>query len=158
LSLGTLFAAGSGWGVCGLAALGAVLALRAWRTYAALLVVATALVLPIGRAVQPFLRHLLPLAPFVAVFAALGATTLARALPAGWRRPGLALLVVLAMADSAIRTVELDRLLGRADTRELAGQWLTQTSRYGTRVSVEGGLRSTACDPSRAHRPARDPG
>jgi hypothetical protein len=142
LSLATLFAAGNGWGVCALAALGAVLAVNAWRTYAALLVVAVALVLPIGRAVQPFLRHLLPLAPFVAVFAALGATTLAGALPHGWRRPALAALVLLAVADPVIRTIELDRLLARADTREIAGRWLVMTSKPGTRVLSVGGATS----------------
>jgi hypothetical protein len=134
LRLGTLFAAGSGWGACALAALGAMVALRRWRTYAPMLVVAAALALPIARAVQPFLRHLLPLAPFIAIFAALGATTLARALPDRRRGFALAALVLLAVADPAIRTIELDRLLARTDTRELAGQWLVSTSSPGTRV------------------------
>jgi hypothetical protein len=156
LSLPTLFAAGNGWGVCALAALGAVVALRTWRTYAALLVVAVALALPIGRAVQPFLRHLLPLAPFLAIFAALGATTLASALPDRWRSSCVVALVVLVTADPAIRALELDRLLARADTRELAGQWLVRASRPGTRVFVGGAgitLYGSPILPARVGRP-----
>lgn len=79
--------------------------------------------LVIGLYAETYERFLLPLVPFLAVFAALGLARLSRA-PA-WRRP-VAALAVVALLVSGYAAAHLAWLRTRPDTLELAATWLEQ--------------------------------
>ena len=123
--LAVLVRCGLGWTAPGLALIGLAAALR--RTPVAAAVVAAfpvAYALVLGTSTTLYLRYLVPLAPFVALFAAGGACALAKlALP---RRPGLALfaVVLVAAAGPLCQSTTYDLVLARPDTRVLAGAWI----------------------------------
>jgi hypothetical protein len=88
-------------------------------------VVGAALLTVVATAARVFLRYLLPLAPLIAVFAALAAHVVSDLAPSRWRRLVLAALLVTTMAEPTGRMLALERLLARPDTRVAAGRWLT---------------------------------
>jgi len=123
--LGTLWSAAVGLPVCALALAGVVASLRAAPA-------ATAVVLAAGlpylaalaMAERVFARYLVPVVPLAALFAGVGLDAALGLLPGRIVRVAGVLLVVGAIADPFGRSLALDRLLARPDTRVLAGRWL----------------------------------
>ncbi|MEZ5285653.1 MAG: glycosyltransferase family 39 protein [Vicinamibacterales bacterium] len=112
---------------CGpwLAAAGLLVAMATRRAGSAAAVVCAAAA--IGMALPLWLghvivsRYVLPLVPFVAVFAGVALDA-----PRGrWRRLTVAAAVVLTGA-ALIESIRMDRLLARDDTRTIAGRWLVE--------------------------------
>jgi hypothetical protein len=85
-----------------------------------------------------FIRYTVPLLPFVALCAAAGVAAVHRRLPQRIATPiGVGLIVLLAL-DPLSRSVASIRLLGREDTRQLAGRWLLEHAPAGVTVLVPG--------------------
>jgi 4-amino-4-deoxy-L-arabinose transferase-like glycosyltransferase len=134
LGLGALLAAGNGVAVCALAALGVVRAVRCDpRASAPALAVALVLIALVGPANRLFFRYLLPLSPLCAVFAAVGVEAIATRVQTG-RRIATIALVAAAVAEPAGRTLALDALLARTDTRIEAATWLAANAPRGALV------------------------
>jgi dolichyl-phosphate-mannose-protein mannosyltransferase len=105
--------------------------------------------LVIGNWSSRFERYTLPLLPFLALLAALCLVAVARAArswaeirltrPGVMGRPGvgLALVVALLVAPEVARIGLWHILLGRPDTRVLAGEWIEQQIPSGARVTME---------------------
>jgi hypothetical protein len=130
-----------GWFGVAMAIVGIVLALRRRPRAAAL--GALYLTLFFGVAVGPtrtlFVRYCMPVMPAVAMFAAAGlvegSAALARRLrSAGARRVVLAAGIAAAALPPAVRLVQADVLLARADTRTLASEWLASHAGAGETV------------------------
>lgn len=97
--------------------------LAIWLVAAALLLIAARMV---------FLRYLVPLLPVaLALVGACLARVWVRGRRAAWAATAMTLM---ALAPSLGRAVALDRLLGRADTRTLARQWMETHLQPGTIV------------------------
>ncbi|HET7220043.1 MAG TPA: glycosyltransferase family 39 protein [Vicinamibacterales bacterium] len=103
----------------------------AWRTprRAALLLAFPIVYYAIaGRGYTVFARYMIPIVPFLAVCAGFFAASAARWISARTAHaPAAAICAVLVVAlgaMSAIKTVQLDRLLTRTDSRVLAADWL----------------------------------
>ncbi len=71
----------------------------------------------------PF-RYLLPILPFLAVLAGKGFADLFNALDRRLTKTVLTVLLTVSFAGSVARSVRLDGLLSKTDTRALAGQWI----------------------------------
>jgi len=89
-----------------------------------------------------FARFLLPCTPFIALLCAWGLDALREASPGPWaRRPGVLWAgVALLVASPLARSVYLDVILHRADTRILAKQYLDRVAPAGS-VMVHGTVR-----------------
>jgi len=85
---------------------------------------------------NPYARYFAVAAPLVAVFAGVGAAALAERIAP--RRAGAitALLVAVATAPGALQSWHYVRLIGRPDTRILAGRWLESHVAPGTAVTL----------------------
>ncbi len=139
LPLGTIFTAGSGWAICGLALVG--IAVVVWkRNVAGLLTVAAGLpcLAMLATPKSIYARYALPIFPLIAVLAAGGATALTRLAPRRWRAIVLAGLALAAVADPGLRTLQYVRLLGREDTRVSAARWIHEQLRTGQPVLIPG--------------------
>ncbi|HLE42548.1 MAG TPA: glycosyltransferase family 39 protein [Methylomirabilota bacterium] len=105
--------------------------------------------LVIGSWSSRFERYTLPLLPFLALLAALCLVALATwirdrglrllARPGAIVRPGLGLTVAatLLVAPELARIAEWQLLLGRPDTRVLAGEWIEREIPNGARIAME---------------------
>jgi hypothetical protein len=138
------FGWGLGWVPLAAAAAGVVLLWRRDRPALAFLLLApVAFVLFMGSQERYFGRWLLPVFPFVAVLAAAGAMALVDLVSA--RRPHLrpailALAVVALGAQGLTYSLHSGLVLSRADTRNLAREWLVQNVPVGTKIVVEPGV------------------
>ncbi len=143
---------GLGW-LPALAALGGavVLAVRDWRRALVLVPAIVVFVLFMGTQDRYFARWLLPVYPLVALLAAYGAL----AALAWLRRPALAAAVagVLLCAQGLVFAVHNDVVLARADTRQVARDWMVEHVPAGSRVVIEPVMPdSWASDPGTALR------
>jgi hypothetical protein len=102
----------------------------------------------IGNWSSRFERYTLPLLPFLALLGALCLVTIARAVRAGLdgrvarlggARPGLGLVLAAALlvAPEIVRVVQWHLLLGRPDTRVVAGDWIEREIPSGARIAME---------------------
>jgi 4-amino-4-deoxy-L-arabinose transferase-like glycosyltransferase len=124
---------GLGWAPLAAAAAGlAVLARRDRRLLAVIGPAPVLFVLAMGLQDRFYGRWLLPAFPALCLLGAVAVTAL------GGRRRGLAAaLAVLLLAQGLVTSVHGDRVLARADTRNLARTWLAAHVPVGTRVVVE---------------------
>jgi hypothetical protein len=83
-----------------------------------------------------FARYLAPLAPFVAIFAGIGATALGRLVPARFAVAVTAAAAILAGAQPLRASLGYDRVLAARDTRQLAGDWLRTHVAPGTPLTL----------------------
>jgi hypothetical protein len=142
LTLAEAVGYGAGWAIPSLAAVGFITAVTSELRPALVLATFPLCYLAVlGRANALYLRHLTALWPFVAVFAGYGALVLGRWLSP--RRPGplTALFTVLAVATPAWQSLQLDRFLGRRDTREIAGEWVLANVPRGTPLVLPNAVR-----------------
>ncbi len=110
-------------------AAGAVLlAVRRPASAALLLAFPAAYYIVAGRGYTVFARYMIPVVPFLCITAAFVVTAAARALT---RRlapravtPAIAVLAIAVAGPSLVKTVRMDRVLSRADTRGLAAEWM----------------------------------
>jgi hypothetical protein len=115
-------------------------------TYGAILLAASA-------RSSAFARFLVPVLPFLALFAADGTLAVVdwatRRRGRGTRGTVLVAVVGLLVAIPAARAVQLDRLWGRTDTRTLAKEWIEANIPEGARVASQwhGPPLATASDP-----------
>jgi 4-amino-4-deoxy-L-arabinose transferase-like glycosyltransferase len=143
---------GLGW-LPALAALGGAVALavRDWRRALVLVPALVLFVLFMGTQDRYFARWLLPVYPLAALLAAYGAL----AALAWIRRPALAaaLAGALLCAQGLVFVIHNDVVLSRADTRQLARDWMVENVPAGTKVVIEPVMPdSWASDPGRALR------
>jgi hypothetical protein len=132
---------GLGWGALIAAAAGAVWQFRRDRTRALLLALfPVLLILYLGvDAERYFARWLLPAYPIVALFAGVAVAGVARALsdrPAV-RAAAVAALIAAAMAQPIFTNLHTGSVLSRADTRELARNYMLASLPSGTRVVID---------------------
>ena len=94
--------------------------------FARLIIIAAAVVYlaPIWFTSTPFFRYAVPALPFLSVLAARGLITPFRGGPSG--AAILILLAAAALAPPLARSLRIDRLLSREDTRTLAGRWIEE--------------------------------
>lgn len=102
---------------------------RPWRSWGSgMLVVGLVAILPFLMALLAAnaapLRQALPIMPLLAVFAAVGVIRLGRGLAPGGKQIAVTLALAVLLLPGLARSVCLDRLLARADTRTLAGEWI----------------------------------
>jgi len=136
LSWGDLMRITLGTGPLVLAAVGVVTSARRAPAPTAIAAAFPMAYLALLARANPFARYFAIAAPFVAVFGGAGAAMVAeRVAP---RRPGLVVLVLVAGASAvpAGRSWQYVRLLGRPDTRVLAGRWLERHVPPGTTVTL----------------------
>lgn len=130
---------GLGWAPLAAALAGAVLALRADRRRALLLLAFPVLLfLFLGAQARYFGRWYLPAYPMLAILAGLAAVRIADLAPRRALRPvllsGLTALLVL---QGLVSDVRVNTVLGQTDTRALARTWLGQNVPQGSRIVVE---------------------
>jgi hypothetical protein len=136
------FPEGMGWPLFLLALGGVALALwRHGRAEVILLAFPLPYFLVIGTWSSRFERYTLPLLPFVAITAALALVAVARAArDRGAGRVaavGVPVVAALLVAPEAARVVHWHVLLHRADTREVAGEWIERQIPNGARIAME---------------------
>jgi hypothetical protein len=140
-----------------LAALGGAvaLALRDWRRALVLVPAVVLFIAFMGSQDRFFARWLLPVYPFLCLLAAFGAVRLATWALERLRRPRPAWAAVAAgvvlCAQGVVFAVHNDAVLARADTRQLAREWMVANVPPGTRVVIEPVVPDAwASDPGRA--------
>jgi 4-amino-4-deoxy-L-arabinose transferase-like glycosyltransferase len=115
-----------------------------WRRPIAWVLVAfaAAFYASIGSGYTVFFRYVMPLVPFVCLSAAAAVTALARWISTHSRvKPAIAFAAILALTagPAAVKSVRLDLLLARTDTRVLATSWLEPRIRPGESLHDAGG-------------------
>jgi hypothetical protein len=88
-----------------------------------------------------FVRYMVPVVPFVCLFAAAGIEALAARLKARpWLPAGAvaALLAAVTAAPSIIKVVRFDELLARADSRAIVADWVRAHVPRGRRIAQSG--------------------
>ena len=96
-----------------------------------------------GRGQTVFARYMVPMVPFICAAAGMLVAAVVRAFPraiAG-EAPRLVVAASLALAVGSLslwKSVQLDRLLNRTDSRVLAAEWLLQQGRAGETVYISG--------------------
>jgi hypothetical protein len=130
--------------VLGAAVAGVVTAfrMRPWRA-AILFAFPIAYYIVAGRGQTVFARYMVPIVPFICAAAGLFVAVVVRAVPrpiAGdTQRLVVAALLALAVGSLSLwKSVQLDRLLRRTDSRVLAAEWLLQQGRAGETVYLSG--------------------
>jgi hypothetical protein len=149
---------GLGW-VPALAALGGsvALAVRDWRRALVLVPAVLLFLFFMGSQDRFFARWLLPVYPGLCLLAAFGAVRLATWALERLGRPHPAWAAVAAgiilCAQGLVHAVHNDAVLARADTRQLAREWMVDHLPPGTKVVVEPVVPDAwASDPGRALR------
>jgi len=136
-----LFPLAMGALTCILATAGIAVSLRrGWRATLPVLVIGALYALSVFQSQRVFARYTLPLLPLIAAFASAAICAIATLLPGRAAAVGLALIVGVAAAGPARRSVEIDVLLGRDDTRWLSRAWLSENLPDDAKVSVAGGI------------------
>jgi hypothetical protein len=130
---------GLGWVPLAAAALGAVVALRqdVWR---GLMLVPWPVLFTLYMGLQDrfFGRWLLPVFPALALLAAVSGAWLVDRLRAPHaRRAALAAVSAALVAQGLVYSVHVDRVLSRADTRNIVRDWMTANVPAGSKVVVE---------------------
>ncbi len=121
----------------GLALVGIAAALRA-RPREALVLIAFPLAYAAVLAGQGRLhaRYLAPAAPLVAALAGIGTAAIGRLASPRHAAAATTLVLAAATAIPTVRATEYVRLLGRDDTRALAGEWIRTHVPPGTRITL----------------------
>ena len=94
-----------------------------------------------GAGYNVFVRYMLPVVPFLCIFAGYFVASAASAIaPAMRLRPALvaAALGLAVAAPPAINVVQFDRLLTREDSRIVAGRWLAENVPAGASMFISG--------------------
>ena len=94
-----------------------------------------------GAGYNVFVRYMLPVVPFLCIFAGYFVASAASAIAQAMRlRPALvaAALGVAVAAPPAINVVQFDRLLTREDSRIVAGRWLAENVPAGASMFISG--------------------
>jgi hypothetical protein len=90
---------------------------------------------------QIYGRYTLPLLPFAALLAAIGATAIGEAIggrvPARYRVPVLAALVLLLVTPPTIRAINFDRRIAQTGTIDLAYRWIEDHVAPGATIVSE---------------------
>lgn len=143
LPLHTLLLAGAGPGMCALAIVGLLAALRRnARASLPILVPGAVYAATLFGAQRLFARYTVLILPSLAIFAACGVCALTNLARRPASRFGLGALVLLAVAEPAARSLALDRLLAREDTRLAAARWVAEHVPGGEVI----GINTTAAD------------
>jgi hypothetical protein len=100
-----------------------------------------------GRGYTVFARYMLPVIPFLCLMAGFFVARAAERLTRN-RSPSIAegcaaVIAVLLVLPSAAKTIELDRLLSRIDSRVLAADWLDEHVADGASIFVSGSRYGT---------------
>ena len=136
-----LLALGIGAFPCLAALVGAVLALqRDWRTALPVLAVVVLGGILVFQSQRVFARYTLLFVPIVAAFASVSVVAIRDRLPQAYRAVPLTLLVCALVAAPFSRSLRVDSMLARTDTRWLARSWLNDNLATDTRLWVSGGL------------------
>lgn len=158
LSVPTLLSLAVGMPALAMATIGALV--LAWRRPGVGVTLAAGVLpyaVPLGVADRVYARYLVPLTPVVAVLAAVGLVACIRRIPTRWQLGATCVGIVLLAIDPASRSVALDRLLARPDTREDAAAWLRERVPPGdTVVVVADGWYTAPALPPGVARVARD--
>jgi len=96
-----------------------------------------------GASANVFVRYMIPMAPFLCLFAAVAVDRLSLAVARATRlRQGVvgALLVVTIIAPSAWSVVQFDRILAREDSRVVAANWVLENVPLGSSVYTTGNM------------------
>jgi hypothetical protein len=121
---------GLGWLACAAAAGGTIwMAVRNRRVAWTLIPTLLAYLLFMGGQPAFFGRWLLPVFPFVVLFAAFGVTEVSVHLASRFgasKAPLLVALTAVVALQSVVHVVHLNRVLGLTDTRALAADWITE--------------------------------
>ena len=95
-----------------------------------------------GASADVFVRYMIPVVPFLCVFAAFLVTEMAAALAARTghgRQPVIAAVVGIAViAPSAVPVVQFDTILAREDSRLAAAEWVHQNVPRGASIYMSG--------------------
>jgi hypothetical protein len=118
---------------------------RDWRRAAILSAFPVAYYVVMGQGRAVFVRHALPVVPFLCITGAALVVVAGRWVAAGTRRPSMfagvtAVLAVLVIVPSVVSVVRFDRLVARTDSRVLAARWLRDSLPPGSSVYQSGGL------------------
>ena len=122
--------------------LAAAFRMRSWRA-AIVFAFPIAYYIVAGRGETVFARYMIPMVPFVCAAAGLLIALAVRALPRSTAHDAttliVAALVALAVGSLSLwKSVQLDRLLNRTDSRVLAAEWLLQQGSAGETVYISG--------------------
>jgi hypothetical protein len=133
--------AGMGWVMLALSVVGAVISLRRYPSFGAVLVAfPVAYLLFMQRSELFFIRFALPPVPFLCLLAAVAVVSIVRTI-AGHRRslaaPYAVILVLAAVAQPTFDTVRHNLLIAQEDTRAQAAEWALANLAPGTKMAVE---------------------
>jgi hypothetical protein len=131
---------GIGWVPAFGSALGGLLAWRHdWKRALFLVPWPILFIVFMGLQDRYFGRWLLPALPAVALLAAFGAVRVADLIRVSVRTRGALVIgaAVLLIGQGLVYTIHLDRVLSRADTRDLARAWMVRNVPAGSKIVVE---------------------
>lgn len=132
---------GVGWPVFALGAIGVGLALREnWRETVVVLSFPLLFYASTFTSRTLFLRYMMPLLPFVCLFAAKAVAAALARRSQTWRVAAWSVLVLLLLLPLS-RVVATDRLLGRTDSRLLAADWLVADAGDQAKTVYQSGER-----------------
>jgi len=96
-----------------------------------------------GASANVFVRYMIPIVPFLCLFAAVAvdAISLAAARATGLRQGVVGLALVIAIvAPSAWSVLQFDRILAREDSRVIAAKWVVENVPFGSSVYTTGNM------------------
>jgi 4-amino-4-deoxy-L-arabinose transferase-like glycosyltransferase len=96
-----------------------------------------------GASANVFVRYMIPIVPFLCLFAAVAvdAVSLAAARTTGLRQGLVGLVLVVAIvAPSAWSVFQFDRILAREDSRVMAAKWVMENVPFGSSVYTTGNM------------------
>src|SRR4029453_13317041 len=93
-----------------------------------------------GASANVFVRYMIPIVPFLCLFAAVAvdAISLAAARATGLRQGGVGFAPVI--APSAGSVLQFDRILAREDSRVIAAKWVVENVPFGSSVYTTGNM------------------
>ena len=95
--------------------------------------------LAVGAAYNVFVRYMMPVVPFLCIFAGYLVAQLAAAVPPGRARAAAAAALALGLAaPSAYSVVRFNTILSAEDTRLVAGRWMHENVPAGSTISMMG--------------------